>query len=251
MDFFHFTPAQWMLAAVAAFMVGLAKSGFNGVGMLVLVFMACAMQGYERESTGVVLPMLVCGDLLAFRTFRSHIQWGKLRQMLLPAAIGIALGYLWMNRVSNASFKPLIGGIVLLLLALHLLRQAFPGPFQAVPRRPWFVWGMGIAAGVTTMMANAAGPIVTLFFLALELPKLEFVATGGLFFLIVNLFKLPFSYHLGLIGGPSLAFNAALLPLVLVGFFGGRQLLHRMRQEVFEKVLLVLTGVSALHLIFR
>ncbi len=251
MDFFHFTLLQWSLAVAAALMIGVTKSGFNGLGMLVLVVMACAMQGYERESTGVVLPMLVMGDFLAFKAFRRHIQWDMLGRMLLPAAVGIGLGFLWMNHISNAVFRPLIGGIVLALVGLHLLRNAYPDQFEGVLHRSWFAWAMGITAGVTTMMANAAGPIVTLFFLAMGLPKLEFVATGGLFFLVVNLFKLPFSWKMGLISPHTLWFNLALAPLLVLGFLGGKMLLHRMRQELFEKVLLGLTVVSAVYLIFK
>lgn len=250
MDFFHFTLVQWILAGLAALMIGLTKSGLGGFGMLILVLMASAMRGHERESTGVVLPMLVCGDLMAFWFFGRHIQWARLRGMLAPSVLGVALGYVWMDRISNTTFKPLIGCIVLVLVVLHLVREAYPLAFQAVPHQPWFAWAMGIAAGVTTMLANAAGPIVTLFFLALGLPKMEFVATGGVFFLLVNLFKLPFSFHLGLIGGNSLAFNAVLVPVVALGFLCGRALLHRLRQDVFEKILLGMTVLSAFYLIW-
>jgi len=250
LDFSHFTTQQWVLAGAAALFAGLAKSGFNGVGMLVMILMAYAMQGHEKESTGVVLPLLLCGDFFATRAFYRDVRWKMLFRMLPPAAVGICLGYLWMGRLDNATFKPLIGGIVLTLTGLHLLRQARPGAFDTVPNSPWFVWSMGITAGITTMLANAAGPIVTLFFLAVGLPKMAFVATGALFFLIVNLLKTPFSVHLQFITLPSLAFNAALVPLVALGLFGGRQLLHRIDQRVFEKFLLVLTTLSALHLIF-
>ena len=250
MDFLHLTPQQWMLAGTAALMVGLAKSGFNGVGMLVLVLMANVMRGHERESTGVVLPLLICGDLLAWHAFRLHVRWNLLWRMLLPAGIGIGIGYFFLRGLTNHGFKPLIGIIVLLLTGLHLLRQASPGKFQNIPRGPWFAWAMGILAGITTMMANAAGPIVTLLFLSLALPKMELVGTGALFFLLVNLFKVPFSLHLGFITAPSLGFNAALVPFVALGIAGGRFLLHRIDQLLFEKLLILLTLLTALHLVF-
>jgi len=250
MDFSHLTYQQWLLAGLAALMVGLAKSGFSGVGMLILVLMASVMRGHELQSTGVVLPLLICGDILASRTYFRHVQWPMLVRMLPPAGVGIVIGFFWMSRLSNTGFKPLIGVIVLALTALHVLRQSMPGKFQNVPHSPWFIWIMGITAGITTMLANAAGPIVTLFFLAVALPKLEFVGTAALFFLAVNLFKVPFSANLGFITLPSLGFNLALIPFVFVGIFGGRFLLHRLNQQLFEKVLLVLTALTALHLIF-
>ena len=250
MDFSHLSCQQWLLAGLAALLVGLAKSGFGGVGLLVLLLMTSVMRGHERESTGVVLPLLLCGDLLATHVFRRHVQWPMLFRMLPPAGVGVLLGFFWMRTLSNTGFKPLIGLIVLGLVALHFLRERMPERFQAVPHSPWFVWTLGIAAGITTMLANAAGPIVTLFFLAVALPKLEFVATGALFFLAVNLFKIPFSLNLGFITPASLSFNAALIPGVALGILGGKFLLHRINQSRFEKIMLLLTALTALHLIF-
>lgn len=250
MDFWHFPSQQWLLAGVAALMIGMTKSGFSGMGMLVVILMADAMAGHVRESTGVVLPLLLCGDLLAVRTFKRHVQWPILLKMLLPATAGIVIGYFWMRGLGDTGFKPVIGWIILLLTALHLLRQSMPARFQNVPHSPWFVWPIGIAAGVTTMLANAAGPVVTLFFLAANLPKLELVGTAALFFLTVNLIKVPFSASQGLITPGSLVFNAMLVPLVVLGLVGGRFLLHRLNQASFEKILLILTALSALRLIF-
>ena len=250
MDISHFTLQQWLLATLAALMVGLAKSGFSGVGMLILVLMALVMPGHEMESTGVVLPLLVCGDVFASRAFYRHVQWPMLFRMLPPAMIGVVIGFFWMKHMSNTGFKPLIGCIVLGLTILHVIRQNLPGRLQNVPHSLWFIWSMGIAAGITTMIANAAGPIVTLFVLAVALPKLEFVGTGDLFFLTINLFKIPFSAKLNFITLSSLGINLALVPFVFLGILGGRFLLHRMNQHLFEKVLLALTALTALHLIF-
>ena len=109
MDFFHLTAQQWLLAILAALSVGLGKSGFGGVGMLSVALMAAVMRGHERESTGVVLPLLVCGDLFAVRAFRQHVRWPLVFRMLPPALLGIGLGYLWIKNLSDADFKPVVG----------------------------------------------------------------------------------------------------------------------------------------------
>ena len=249
MEFTHLTAHQWLIAALAALTVGLAKSGFGGVGMLTVTLMATLMKGHERESTGVVLPLLICGDLFAVQAFRRHVRWPLLGRMLPPALVGVALGYFWMRSMSNAGFKPLIGWIVVFLTGLQLWRQLRPNALKDIPHSPWFTWSMGIGAGVTTMLANAAGPVMTLYFLALQLPKLEFVATAAWFFLVVNLSKLPLSTNLGLISPGSLLFNAMLVPFVAVGIFGGRYLIHRIDQKLFDRLLLALTALTALHLI--
>jgi len=250
MDFFHLTPTQWILAGFAAISVGISKSGFGGVGILTVALMAALMSGHERESTGVVLPLLITGDLLATRAFRGHVRWPVLIRLLPPAMIGVCIGFFWMRGLSNTGFKPMIGWIVLALAALQFFRQIQPGIFQTIPHRRDFAWAVGITAGITTMLANAAGPIMALYFLAVQLPKLEFVATAAWYFLIVNLFKVPFSANLGFIRPESLLFNAALIPLVALGIASGRFFLHRLDQKLFEQLLLGLIGLTALHLIF-
>ena len=251
MDFFQFTTLQWLLAGLAALLVGLSKSGFGGVGTLVVVLMATVMHGHEKESTGVVLPMLIIGDMFAVRVFHMHAKWAILKRLLAPAAVGVVIGWLLMDHISNVTFRPLIGGMVIVLTLLHLLHRRYPERFQAVPHSAWFAWAMGITAGATTMLANAAGPVMALFFLALALPKMELVATGAVYFLIMNLFKVPFSWDLGFITGKTLLFNAMLAPLVALGIFGGRFLLHRINQTLFEQILIGMTIFSALFLILR
>ena len=243
----HLTAFDWCLAVLAALGVGVAKSGFAGVSMVhVLVFLR--LFG-PIESTGVVLPMLVVGDICAVCTYRQHARWDYIRRMLPPACIGVVLGWLIMQRLSNDAFKPIIGAIILTLTALHFARQARPAAFEHMPHAMWFAWMMGLIAGVTTMLANAAGPIMALYFLALALPKSEFVGTSAWFFFVVNLFKVPFSYHLGLIHGVTLLFNLVLVPAIVAGLFAGRWLVTRIPQRLFDGLLLAFAAIAALRLI--
>jgi len=249
MDLLALSPLQWALAGLAAYMIGLSKSGLSGLGMVTVVLMAVVMRGHEMASTGVVLPLLICGDLMAVRAFRAHVVWRHVLRILPPALVGVVIGYWIMQVISNVSFKPLIGWIVLVLTLLQVARQRFPGSFRQVPHHPAFAWFMGGGAGVTTMMANAAGPIMSLYLLAVELPKMQLVGTAAWYFLLVNLMKVPFSVNLGLIHPQSLLFNAILVPLVAIGILSGRWVIHRINQRLFEQLLLWFAAVSAIYLI--
>src|SRR5262249_14900507 len=149
--------------------------------------------------------------------YRRATRWEYLKRMLPPAFVGIAAGALLMGRLSEAAFKPLVGWIILVLCALQFFRMLRPSAFGDVPHGHAFAWTMGILAGVTTMLANAASPVMTIYFLAIALPKLEFVGTAAWFFFLVNAFKVPFSAGLGLIHPGTLLFNLALSPAVIVG----------------------------------
>lgn len=241
------TPAQWLLTILGAFGIGVAKSGFAGVSMLhVLIF---AFLFGARESTGLVLPMLIAGDILAVGAFRQHARWEYIRRMLPPAFAGIIAGWLLMHRLSGDAYKPLIGSVILALTTLQLWRLARPTLFERVPHSPWFAWSMGLLAGSTTMLINGAGPIMALYFLAIALPKLELVGTSAWFFLIVNCLKVPFSASLGLIHPQTLLLNAALVPVIAAGLFFGRWLVRRIPQRLFDALLLTFAAVAALRLI--
>lgn len=221
--------------------------------MLTVTLMAAMMPGNELQSTGFVLLLLISGDILSARTYRAYVRWPMVVSLLPPAILGVVLGYFAMQYINNQIFRPMTGGIVLVLCGLQILRefrpQWFHSPEQAMASRK-LSWATGMSAGITTMMANAAGPLMSLYFLTVRLPKLEFAATASWYFLIVNLIKVPFSHQLGLITGKSLLVNAALFPVVAVGLFGGRAVLYRVEQQRFERIILILTILSSLPLFF-
>ena len=242
-----FSTQEWLLAILAAFCVGFSKGGFTGVGLLTVVIMARLFP--PRESTGVLLPLLIVGDILSVLVFHQHALWAQIIRMLPPALVGVVAGFLFMFFVPSGAFGPLIGWIVLCLALLQALRKARPLLFASVPHTRTFAYTMGVWTGITTMLANGAGPVMTLYFLAIGLPKYAFVGTSAWFFLIVNLFKVPFSASLGLITGGSLLFNLVLIPCVAAGIFAGRALIHVIPQNLFEWILLIFAGVAAFRLI--
>jgi uncharacterized membrane protein YfcA len=114
----------------------------------------------------------------------------------------------------------------------------------------WFAPTMGILAGFTTLIANAAGPLMAIYLLAMRLPKMEFVGTGAVFFMILNWFKVPFMVDLGLITTDSAQFNLLLAPAVILGAFAGRAVLPRVNQRLFENLALALSAISGIRMLF-
>lgn len=241
------SPAEWLLAIAGAIGLGVGKAGLAGMSLLhVLIF---AFLFGARDSTGVVLPMLLIGDVGAVTLFHQHARWDYVRRMLPPACVGVVFGALLMRALTDAAFRPTIGWIVLSLTALQVVRTYRPEWFGNVPHARWFAWTIGLLAGTTTMLANAAGPIFAVYCLAVALPKYELVGTSAWFFLILNAFKVPFSAALGLIHGQTLLFNLALAPAIFAGLLGGRWLVRRVPQRVFDVLLLAFAAVAALRLI--
>ncbi len=238
------TVAQWLLCIIAALGVGVAKSGFSGVSLVHVLVMASIFG--DRDSTGIVLPMLCIGDIFAVIAFKRHAVWRHVGRTLPIACIGVAIGMWLMTLVPAGAYRPIIGWTVLVLVLVQLWRMWKPAMFEHVPHSLPFASTMGLLAGITTMMANAAGPVMGLYFLSVGLPKFQFAGTSAWFFLLINLYKIPFSLHLGLIRGDTLLFNLVLAPVILAGLFLGRWLLHHVPQRLFDGLILAFAAFVAL-----
>ena len=124
--------ADWLLAIVAGLGVGISKSGFAGVSLVHVLVMAHIFG--DKLSTGVVLPMLVMGDIGAVVAFKRHAVWHHVARTLPIACIGVAIGTLLMAYVlPDRFYKPFIGWTVLVLVLMQVWRMLRPGAFESVP----------------------------------------------------------------------------------------------------------------------
>jgi uncharacterized membrane protein YfcA len=169
--------------------------------------------------------------------------------MIPPAIAGVVLGWWLLDRIDNNVARVTIGWIILSLLGFNLVLRAKRAELLELTRHRTFSWGMGFLSGTVTMLANAAGPVMTVFLLSQRLEKQEHLGVFCRFFLFINLFKLPFSQNAGIITAPSLWTNLVLLPGVLLGVLLGWQILKRIKQDAFEGVLAWLTAFAAVWLI--
>jgi uncharacterized membrane protein YfcA len=240
---------QWTLLALGAFFTGLSKTGIAGLGVLTVALFANALPA--RASTGALLPLLLCADLFGVAFFRKHADWRQLWRLFPWVILGVLGGYFALNRVNNTQVQRMLGGILLAMVALHFWRQRQSDRLNALlPHAWWFAALTGLVAGFTTMVANAAGPVMVLYLLAIGLPKLAFIGTAAWFFMLVNALKVPFSIQLGLIRPESLLLDAALLIPMVPGALLGPVLLRHINQRAFELMVLGLTAAAALRLLF-
>jgi uncharacterized membrane protein YfcA len=244
----HFSSLGWLAVAGGAFGIGLNKGGLSGLGILPVLLFAVVF--HARESTGFVLPLLIVGDICAIIIYRHVVLWKVFWILLPPALAGVVIGYFLMGLISEQAFGPLIGWIIIALIALQFLRTALGEKLDHVFESRGFGLIMGVLAGITTMLANAAGPVANLYFLSVRLPKWNLIGTSAYLFFFINLSKVPFSAQLGLTNTYSLTLALALAPLVVVGFFSGRAIASYLPQKIFERFLLACTAFGALKLVW-
>nr|WP_175495516.1 sulfite exporter TauE/SafE family protein [Gracilibacillus orientalis] len=245
---FDLTIIEWIIIIFSALLIGFAKAGVASMGILVVtIFM---MIFPARESVGILLPLLIIGDLFAVIYYRRNVVWRYLFSLMPWVLGGLVLGYLVLDIVTSEQLKPLIGMLVLALILLHISREKLGERFvKLLPESKLFTFSMGILAGFTTMIGNAAGGVMAIYLLVKGLPKQEFVGTGAWFFLFVNIIKVPFYISLGIITVESITFNLWLIPAILIGALVGVRVIKIMPQKVFQILVLTFAAIGAIRLI--
>lgn len=237
----------WALLAVAAVIVGLSKTAIPGATTVSVAVFASLLPA--RQSTGALLVLLLVADLFAVTAYRRHADVRALLRLAPAVIAGLLLGAVFLAFASDGWVKRTIGIVLLGVLVITLLRRRAQA---AVSRgiHPVATVTYGALGGFTTMVANAAGPVMSMYFLAARFDVKRFLGTAAWFFFLVNLTKLPFSIGLGLLTGPELLLDLVLVPLVVAGALGGRWLAGRLNQTVFDRLVIVFTVVGAVYLLF-
>ena len=236
----------WAVLALCAMLVGISKTGMPGFGIIFVPLMAMILPA--RQSTGVLLGMLILGDIFAASYYHRAALWGHILKLIPAALVGILAGYMVMEKISDSALKRVIAIIVLSMLGLNALRGN-KNEEMHIHLQFLFAIVMGFLAGFTTMMANAAGPVMIVYLLAMRLPKIEFVGTTAWFFFIINWLKVPFSVKLGLITFDSVKANLFMLPFIILGSVLGIGSLKKMPQKFFEIAMQLLTAIAAINLL--
>ncbi|MFC9652265.1 sulfite exporter TauE/SafE family protein [Streptomyces sp. NPDC056937] len=261
----------WGFAALAAAaaLVGFSKTAVSGANTVSLAVFAAVLPA--RESTGVLLPILIVGDVVAVLTYRRHAHWPTLWRLFPAVAAGVVAGTVFLLWADDAAVRTSIGAILLLMAGVTIWRRRYgadsadssesaaekteaaagEGGSRASSAGRVKARSYGVLGGFTTMVANAGGPVMSLYLLSAGFRKLGFLGTSAWFFLIVNTSKLPFSVGLGLIDGRSLLLDAALVLFVFPGALIGKACVDRIDQRLFERLVIGATVLGGLQLLLR
>ncbi|WP_282134676.1 sulfite exporter TauE/SafE family protein [Seonamhaeicola maritimus] len=245
---YNLTIFKWLAIGFAAFVLGVSKSGIKGIGILIVLILAFVFG--EKASTGILLPMLISADILAVSYYNRHTQW-KFIKMLIPwMIIGVLVGVWVGDAISEVVFKRFMAVIIIgsiLIMWFFEKRKT-----TSVPSNKVFSYSTGFLAGFTTMIGNLAGPISNVYFLAMRLPKNEFIGTAAWLFFIINVFKLPFHFFVWkTVTKETLVLNLTLFPAVAIGFFVGAKVVKLISNSNYRCFIIIVTAIGGLIMLFR
>lgn len=239
---------KFLLAGFAAILVGASKAGLKGIGIVAVVLVAMAYGA--RDSTGILLPLLIAGDILAVIYYKRHCRWIYLKKFLPAMVVGVLIAVLAGKDLPEEKFKIWMGAIILISVVIMFWwdyhgRKTFPDNWA-------FVGSAGVAAGFTTMIGNLAGAFANMFFLATRIPKNEIIGTSAWLFFIINVFKFPFHYWVwGTISPQTLLTDLQYIPFIFLGFFLGMKIVAYINELQYRYFLLIVTAIGAIIVLIR
>tara|TARA_R110001583_G_scaffold15058_3_gene62419 strand:+ start:3812 stop:4558 length:747 start_codon:yes stop_codon:yes gene_type:complete len=245
---FHLSWLNWFFAFLGAFLLGTSKAGLKGIGVVIVTIMAIVFGG--KQSTGVLIPMMIAADIFAVIYYNRHTQWRFLGKLLPSMLLGVLFGVWFGNDISDELFKQLMAILILGIIVFMIYMDRKKS--KEIPTSRYFSNGMGLLAGFTSMIGNLAGSFSNIYFLAMRLPKNEFIGTAAWLFFIINVFKLPFHIFVWeTVSIESLKLNLVLIPGVILGFFVGVKIVKLINNEIYRKFILVVTAIGAIIILFR
>ncbi|AVL98353.1 MULTISPECIES: sulfite exporter TauE/SafE family protein [Microbacterium] len=243
-------PWAWAALGVAAVVIGISKTALPGGSILAIALFAAVLPA--RTSTAATLLLLMVGDVFALLAYRRHAHWPTLLRLAPAVVAGLLLGFAFLALTGDGVVRRAIGVILLLMIAVTLWRRwrQARAEQEAAARGGALLAGVyGTLGGFTTMVANAGGPVMSMYFLATRTPVQVFLGTSAWFFAIINVIKVPFLAGIGLFTGPVLLTDAILAPLVVLGALLGLRVARRLDQRLFDRIVIVLTILGAVYLL--
>ena len=236
-----------VVIALLGFMIGFAKGGFGGLGSLLTPILALVLP--VASAVGVLLPMLMVGDVFAVTMYWKEWDPGLVRRMLPAGIVGALAGTALLSWLSPDGLRIILGIFVLVLVAYKFISDRI----QAIryEPKPWHAPAAGLLAGVASGMFNNGGPAFSSYLLLQKLRARPFIATSAIYFALLNIIKVPGFLYTGVLDVPLLFSLWWVFPFIPVGIWVARMTLTRLSPSAFEGIIIVLLIFSSLWLFWQ
>ena len=238
----NYTLFQLIIISLSALSIGMSKTGVQGITLLAVPYMAIAFGA--KESTGIILPMLCLADIIAVAYYKRIADWKVVARLLPSAIIGFFVA-IWADQLIEASeFRLLMGWTLVLALIVMIWSELF-GKENRWMNKWWYSAIFGLLGGFTTMIGNAAGPVLSVYLLSMRKGKMEYIGINAWFFLVVNLLKIPLQVFVwDNITCDTITLNLFMLPMIGLGAWLGIRLIKLFPEKAFRRFIQIVTVLS-------
>jgi uncharacterized protein len=238
-------PIFYAIAVPAVIFLGLAKGGFSGVGTAATPLLALYLP--PLEAAALLLPILLCQDVISVYVFRREWDAWNLKVLLPGAALGMAAGWLFAAYVSDDVIRILVGVIALAFVANAWLRTERTSHVSTAASG--LFWGA--VCGFTSFASQGGGPPYQVHMLPQRLPKMVFVGTTTIFFAAVNVMKIIPYFMLGQFSAKNFTTSLALLPIAVLANTTGIWMVRRVPTAIFYRITYILLFLLGLLLLWE
>ena len=241
------SPLAWSICILAAIVIGVAKGGFTGLGMMATPLVALVLP--PAVAAAIILPVLIVQDAISTWAFRHDWDRWIVAWMLPGGIIGVALGYVFAANVDELALKALVGAVTLAFGAYRLWIERGNRIVAPSNSPGWVGTLFGVAAGFTSQVSHAGAPPYQTWVTPRKLPHLRYAGTTAILFTILNWVKVPAYVALGVMSSQVLRIAAVLIPVAIVSTLLTIRLLRQMHPERFYKAIYVLMIVLGTKLL--
>ena len=240
--------SELTIVLLVALLIGMAKTGVHGAGMLAVPLLATVFGG--QLSSGVMLPMLVLADVIGVWYYHRHASWHHLKILFPWAAVGVVAGTVTGNYINDHVFKIVMAFTIGISLIIMLWLERLSTP-DKIPKSKAFAITTGVASGFTSMVGNLAGSVMSIYLLAVRLPKNAFIGTTAWFFMVVNWFKVPFHvFAWQTIGWNTFLLDLITLPVIILGAYLGIVIVGKLSDTMYRWFIIAMTLIAAIGMLF-
>lgn len=238
---------QWAILALSALFIGMSKTGVQGITLLAVPYMAMAFGA--KESTGIILPMLCLADIIAVAYYKRIADWKVVAKLLPTAIFGFFVAIFVDKLIPTNEFRQLMGWTLVLALVVMIWSEVF-GKENKWMKKWWYAAIFGLLGGFTTMIGNAAGPVMSVYLLSMRKEKMEYIGINAWFFLVVNLLKIPLQIFVWEnISVSTLSLNLVMLPFIIIGAWLGIRIVKLFPEKAFRKFIQIVTILSVIMML--
>ena len=238
---------QWLILSLTALCIGMSKTGIQGLMLLTVPYMA--MSFGAKESTGVILPMLCMADIMAVIYYKRIADWKTVLRLLPTAILGFFIAIFVDNLIPAKEFRHLMGWTLVIALAVMIWSEIF-GKENRWMKRWWYSAIFGLLGGFTTMIGNAAGPVLSVYLLSMRKDKMEYIGINAWFFLVVNLLKVPLQIFVwDNISWDTFSLNLTMLPINGLGAWIGIRIVRGFPEKAFHRFIQIVTILSVVMML--
>ncbi len=239
---------QWIVISLTALSIGMSKTGVQGIMLLIVPYMAMAFGA--KESTGIILPMLCMADIIAVAYYKRIADWKLVARLLPTAILGFFVAIFVDSLIPTGEFRLLMAWTLALALAVMIWSEIY-GKENRWMNRWWYSAIFGLLGGFTTMIGNAAGPVMSVYLLSMRKEKMEYIGINAWFFLVVNLLKVPLQIFVwNNISWHTFTLNLTMIPVIGIGAVLGIWLIKQFPEKAFRRFIQIVTIISVILMFF-